>query len=512
MRKLLILLLLGALLLVSGCAFGTTTTAAQPTAVAGPTAEPAIVAEAVVVPVESVVLTWGGGPITELLVKENDQVAKGAPLARVDARDAQLKVEEAKASLLKAKADYDDLAQGATAEELAAANAQISQAQAQLRQAQGRVTLQDVAAAQAQLTQARERLAQLEAGPKPPERAAAQAQLDQARANLNTQRDSLSAAKTTAEQSMLQAVEKLKQSQSQYATAQVNWQYVQDAGTDPIMPTVDSKGRAVVLNEAQRQAYYDAFVQAEAQLRGAESAVEQARIAYDTARQNEVNGLAQAEALVRDAEAALAQVLSGADRDAIAAAQADVARATAELAKLRGQGRQGELDAASAQVQSAEAQLESLKAPPRATALARAQAQIQMAEVVLKQAELALDRTVLTAPIAGSVVELNLKIGQTVLTDEPAVVLAKLDSWQIETTGLTELQVVKIKVGDQATIALDALPDITFPGRITSISAIGKDNDGDMTYKVVVVPEQQDQRLRWNMSATVTIDTSNTSQ
>jgi HlyD family secretion protein len=44
-----------------------------------------------------------------------------------------------------------------------------------------------------------------------------------------------------------------------------NWQYVQDTGNDPVIPTTvgsGGKSKPNKLNDTQRQQYYDAFVQA----------------------------------------------------------------------------------------------------------------------------------------------------------------------------------------------------------------------------------------------------------
>ena len=68
----------------------------------------------------------------------------------------------------------------------------------------------------------------------------------------------------------------LTQAQSRYATASQSWQYVQDTGRDPVNPSkTNAQGKAVpnTLNDAQRQQYYDAFVQAEAALHSAEDGV-----------------------------------------------------------------------------------------------------------------------------------------------------------------------------------------------------------------------------------------------
>jgi HlyD family secretion protein len=468
-----------------------------------------VLAEGRVVPAQSAALSFSiGGVVAELLVKEGDTVEKGAPLARLDTRDLELKVAQAEAAQAQAQASYDKLVEQASPEQIAVVEAQLAQAQANLRQTQGTVTQQDVVAARATLEQARAALARLEAGPKSSQVQAAQASLDQATANLQSQRDGLSATKTTAELQMQQATADLTKAQAAYATALRNWQYVQDTGNDPLVPTTvgtDGKAKANKLNDTQRQQYYDAFVQAEATMRSAESAVQQAQVSFDNARQAEISGIQSAEAQVRSAQASLDQTRASAESDQLAAARAQVAQAQANLDKLVGEQRAGNLDAAAASVASAEASLAALKADPRASDLAIAKAQVQAADVGLREAKLMLEKATLVAPMAGVVAQVNLKAGEAPAATGPAVILADLAAWQIETTDLTELSSGRIAVGDPATMTFEALPGLELNGKVATIALIGQNKQGDINYTVTIQPDTQEARLRWNMTASVRI-------
>ena len=81
--------------------------------------------------------------------------------------------------------------------------------------------------------------------------------------------------------------------------------------------------------------------------------------------------------------------------------------------------------------------------------------------------------------------------------------LADLAHWHVETTDLTELNVVRVKEGDRATITFDALPGETFDGVVEGINTIGENYRGDISYTAIVRPERTDPRLRWNMTAAV---------
>jgi len=83
--------------------------------------------------------------------------------------------------------------------------------------------------------------------------------------------------------------------------------------------------------------------------------------------------------------------------------------------------------------------------------------------------------------------------------------VADLAAWQIETTDLTELNVVRVGAGSPVTMTFDALPGLELSGTVSRIRALGENKQGDITYVVTITPDQQDERLRWNMTAAVSI-------
>lgn len=469
------------------------------------------VAEAKVVPVQSAALSLPiGGVVADMLVAEGDQVAAGQALLRLDRAQAQAEVAQATAQLAQAQASYELLRASARPEALAAAEAELHAAQAQLRQADASVTPADRAAAAAQLRQAQAHLSLLHAGAKQTDLQAATAALAQAQANLTAQRDQLSAAKTSAQLAIDRAAGDLTQAQSQYSTALQNWQYVQDSGRDPITPWlgVDSKSGNKVpnkLSDAQRQQYYDAYVQAEAAMHTAERAVQQAQVAYEAARQAEITGIQVAEQQVVGSQAGLDKLRAGAETDEIAAAQAQVSSSTASLDKLNGAQRGATLDTAQAAVDKAQAQLDQLRAGASSYQVAVAAAEVQTAQAALMLAQVALEKTELRAPFAGVVAAILPKAGEYVASGAALINLADMSAWQIETTDLTELNIVSVREGSAAELTFDAIPGLKLPGAVSRIRALGENRQGDITYVVTVMPARHDAGLRWNMTASVTI-------
>ena len=92
----------------------------------------------------------------------------------------------------------------------------------------------------------------------------------------------------------------------------------------------------------------------------------------------------------------------------------------------------------------------------------------------------------------------------TVVT--PVVRLADTSNMQVEKTDLTDINIVDNKVGDPATITLDAIPGLEIAGKVSSIKGFGENRQGDIVYTVVVTLDKQDERLRWNMTAQVAIE------
>ncbi|MCX7791780.1 MAG: HlyD family efflux transporter periplasmic adaptor subunit [Chloroflexaceae bacterium] len=478
-----------ALLLLTGCAVPG---AFAPTPTVETTVEivaPRVVADGRIVPIRSAELRFlTSGVVEAILVEEGQTVAAGAPLVRLDSAEFEVAVDRARAALDEARAQYDLLREPADPEAVAAAEAQLAQAEALARQTRGRVTSADVKAARDELTQARALLARLLAGARGTEVEQARAALAQARANLEAQRATLSAAKLAAETRLSEAANALRDAQDAYS--RIYWENIELEKLPGELP----------------QARRDAEAAARRAVENGEAALAQAQVDLERAREAERSGLAAAEAQVREAAARLEQVLAGADADQIAAARARVSAAEAALARLTGEGRAGEVEAAEAAVAQARAALEQLTTPPRTPELAAAEARVRAAQAALRQAELTLQRATLTAPFAGTVVQINLKIGEQPAPGEPAVVLADFSGWRVETSDLTELDVVNVRVGDRVTLTFDALPDLTLPGTVTKMQALGRTYQGDVIYTVTVEPQQWDERLRWNMTATVTIE------
>jgi HlyD family secretion protein len=329
-------------------------------------------------------------------------------------------------------------------------------------------------------------LNRLAVGPRDTEVAQARAALAAAEAELQRQRDALSAAKTDAALRVEQAANALRNRQDAFSKIYWDNRKLEGYGKLP-------------------QERIDAEISAKRDVADAETALQQARVALDQARQDEVGGVEVAEAAMRTAQARLDQLLSGAMADELAAGRARVARAAANLAELSGAEQAGRVEAAQSGAEQARAELANITADRPVADIALARAQVRAAEVALQQAKLAHERATLVAPFAGTVMALSLEAGEIPEQGAPAAVLADLSRWRLETSDLTELDVAAVRVGAPVSVSFDAVPDLTLKGAVTRVKGLGESYQGDVIYTVVIEPLSWDERLRWNMTATVAI-------
>ena len=147
------------------------------------------------------------------------------------------------------------------------------------------------------------------------------------------------------------------------------------------------------------------------------------------------------------------------------------------------------------------------KLTPTKEDLAATDANVKAAKAGRDLAADTLSRAKLTAPFAGTVLAIDAKIGETIAVGAPVARVADTSAWQVETTDLTEINIVNVKEGDAVTVTLDAIPGLELTGKVASIKGFGENKQGDIVYTLVVKLDKQDERLRWNMTAKVSIAT-----
>jgi HlyD family secretion protein len=214
-------------------------------------------------------------------------------------------------------------------------------------------------------------------------------------------------------------------------------------------------------------------------------------------------GAAQAEASVDAAEAAVDQAVAAVDgaratRDGLPSSASDAQVAAAEA----------QVDAARASLAGAQANLRAARAGSSAAAAAEtaARAEVDRARAGLAAAEAGLAQLTVAAPFAGIVASLDARVGERAAPGIVLVRVAAPTDWRIETTDLDETTVARVAVGAPVTITFDGLPDARVEGTVTSVALFGASAQGDVVYRAIVTPASVPDGIRWNMTATVTVE------
>jgi HlyD family secretion protein len=302
-----------------------------------------------------------------------------------------------------------------------------------------------------------------------------------------------------------------------------------------------------VIARVKSAAQRDALAEAEAALANAQAnqaayrsqlpqliAAAEADVKAAQAQQAGASATRDHQAEIIDAEAALAQARyaqtqietsmnimreyekdSGENWQKLQLAYANAVKATqaaeVRLKALRGgslsdQAASAQIEAGQAGEAAALAQLNQLIAERDGKAIDSFEAALQQAQAAIDSTQIVLEQTELRAPFAGTIAQLNLKAGELTPRDKPAVVLADLSGWLIETDDVTEIKVPTLKVGQAVTIEFDALPDVELKGAVESISSVAQIKSGDVVYPVKIKVLENDPRLRWGMTAAVTFE------
>src|ERR1043166_492137 len=143
---------------------------------------------------------------------------------------------------------------------------------------------------------------------------------------------------------------------------------------------------------------------------------------------------------------------------------------------------------------------------------------VGQAQAGLRDAQQALGKTKIYAPMAGRITRLNVEQGETAVpgtfNKDAATLLTISDMSILETrVKVDETDVARIKVGDSAQVQIDVFPDTTFIGRVTKISnssvknAAATSTDQAVDYEVTIQLLNAPKETRPDFSATAKVIT-----
>jgi len=229
----------------------------------------------------------------------------------------------------------------------------------------------------------------------------------------------------------------------------------------------------------------------------------------------------QARADLDAAEGALAVAHSG-----LAAQQAELGRVRVMLADAQRDFERkkslvdknyisgAELDKARTVLDSTGEQLKAVQAQSKVSQaqISSARAAVKQRESLLKQSQVDLERTIIRAPVDGTVILRNVDAGQTVAASLQAPVLftiaQDLRDMQVE-AAIDEADVGRLRVGMGASFAVDAFPRRNFAGEIRQIRKSPLNVQNVVSYIVVISAANPDLALLPGMTANVRVAVEN---
>ena len=239
--------------------------------------------------------------------------------------------------------------------------------------------------------------------------------------------------------------------------------------------------------------------QAKAKLENARATFLNAQADISTAKANVESSRAnviKAKVSVDDTKRSLGRSLELFSRNLISASDRDASQTAYDSAVALSEAAQAQLSASEAQLESARAKLEA------------ARAQVKQSEAELELAQVNLDHCKITAPVTGIVISRNVDVGQTVAASLQAPTLftiaQDLTEMQVD-TNVSEADIGRVAIGQEATFTVDAFPNLTFLGKVTDIRNAPVTVQNVVTYDVVILVKNPELKLRPGMTANASI-------
>jgi HlyD family secretion protein len=194
-------------------------------------------------------------------------------------------------------------------------------------------------------------------------------------------------------------------------------------------------------------------------------------------RRKAEDGVSDAENAAFEARSALDQAIQRAAPAAIDAARAELARTQTRLAQQQ-------------------ADLRKLETQTNTPLPTEQEGELNVARAELRAAQAALEQTRIRAPIAGTVLKVNLRPGELAVpsTEQPLVMMGDLSALRVRAQ-VDEQDVAQIKLGQLVLVRTPAFPGKEFPGAVSSIAPIielgdinlGSDRNAIMTHVAQVL-------------------------
>ena len=431
------------------------------------------------------------GQLAVLAVKTGQAVAAGQILAQLKATDLALEVNKAGSDLQEAQANLDKIIAGSTEPDLAVSQAAVAKAQTDLINAQSDLTNTEKTYRQELENKRQSILVDLNTA------------LTKANISLQVVYDTLNykgdeknfttsnfALEQVVNNGHTSALAKVALAQAAYNAAQ----------TEPQDDKIDQAAKAGLAALDQTETTLDDLNQlldyvittsvlTRSELDTIKSNVNSERITTDSS----LNTVKTAEQDLADARVNYQAKVEAAE-NAVAVAERNLAKVQADLAFKQ--------------------------APARSEDVVLYQARVNRAAANLNLAQDQYEETILGAPIAGVITEVNFAVGEQTSLSQPVIAMLTTANYEIE-VDIPESDITKIKLGDKVDITLDAFTqDDIFQGTVTTINPAQTEIQEVVYYQVTVsfdaeppaaVTAIKDQ-VKPGMTANLTIETNHKNQ
>ncbi len=133
-----------------------------------------------------------------------------------------------------------------------------------------------------------------------------------------------------------------------------------------------------------------------------------------------------------------------------------------------------------------------------------AESRLNLAKAQLEAAKRSLSYHEIVAPFDGIITNINISVNEVVTSNTWVVSMADTSSWIVETSDLSELDVVNIKIGDPVEIAVDAIPETLMNGVVEEIVLEPVKQSGDVYYTVRIKLTDPNPAIQWGMTVEAT--------
>ncbi|MBM3281650.1 MAG: efflux RND transporter periplasmic adaptor subunit [Candidatus Harrisonbacteria bacterium] len=137
--------------------------------------------------------------------------------------------------------------------------------------------------------------------------------------------------------------------------------------------------------------------------------------------------------------------------------------------------------------------------------IAAEQAAVRGAEARVRLERAKYEKTLIRAPFAGTVAKISPRVQESVISGAEVVSLIGVGNFSIEAY-IPEADIAKVTIGDKAEVSLDAYQkEALFTAIIATIDTSDTEIEGVTTYKVKLMFENEDERIRPGMTANLDI-------